>query len=120
MILSASDFNIRDTSDISFAITDAVSVHGIEEAPINFNLAQNYPNPFNPVTTINYQLAKSGHVKLTVFDIRGRIIKTLVNEYQPRGKYKVTFDAVSLSSGIYFYRLELGDFSASRKLILLK
>ncbi len=88
--------------------------------PQNFTLEQNYPNPFNPVTTINYTLPVNSHVKLTVFDITGREIKTLVNQHQINGKHTVLFDASDLASGIYIYKLQAGSFAQSRKVILLR
>jgi hypothetical protein len=88
--------------------------------PDKFNLLPNYPNPFNPFTMINYQLAKTGEVKLIVYDATGREIKTLVNKIQPAGQYRVSFDASGLASGIYYYRLLTVDFVQTRKMLLLK
>ncbi len=88
--------------------------------PSRFQLLQNYPNPFNPVTTIRYQLPKGESVRLTLYDALGRIVKRLVNKQQPAGSYEVVLDARDLSSGIYFYILEAGSFTAVRKLILQK
>src|ERR1035437_1225717 len=88
--------------------------------PNNYSLAQNYPNPFNPTTTINYQLQFSGRVTLKVFNILGREVAALVNEDKPAGNYSVNFDAGRLSSGIYFYILQSGNFIATKKMILLK
>ncbi len=96
-----------------------------QEKPSGFVLYQNYPNPFNPTTTINYAIpsVETRHalsVQLTVYDILGRKVATLVNNKQAPGKYSVTFDASRLGSGIYFYTLRAGDFSATKKMILLK
>lgn len=97
--------------------------------PDKFYLAQNYPNPFNPSTTIKYEipndfspLTKGGlrGVSLKVFDLLGREIITLVNEFQSPGTYEVTFDGSSYASGIYFYKLTVGDFTAVKKMILIK
>ncbi|HTX17125.1 MAG TPA: endo-1,4-beta-xylanase [Bacteroidota bacterium] len=90
------------------------------ELPSSFALAQNYPNPFNPTTKIVYSIAKSSKVTLKVFDILGREVETLVNGVQPQGSYTVTFNAHHLSSGVYFYQLNAGSFSQTKKLILLK
>jgi hypothetical protein len=90
------------------------------EVPEAFNLSQNYPNPFNPTTTINYRLQFSGRVTLKVYDLLGNMVATLVNEEKPAGTYSVIFDAGRLSSGIYFFRLQTGNFSATKKMILLK
>jgi len=86
-----------------------------------FSLSQNYPNPFNNSTMINYQLAMIGEVRLSIFDMQGREITTLVNENQNVGNYSVQFDGSGLSSGIYFYRLSVGsEFVETRKMVLLK
>ncbi len=86
----------------------------------DFRLYQNYPNPFNPSTTINYTLAQSGFVQLKVYDLLGREVAVLVNEDKQIGNYKVEFDAAYLSSGVYFYRMQSGDFFETKKLILLR
>jgi len=86
----------------------------------DFNLSQNYPNPFNPSTKINYSVPVKGNVKLTVYDLLGRKVTELVNEIKPAGKYSVNFDAGELASGTYIYRLKAGNFSISRKMILVK
>lgn len=85
-----------------------------------YALDQNYPNPFNPSTTIKFQLPKDGFVTLKVYDILGKEITTLINEEKSQGKYEVNFNASSLSSGVYIYKIQAGDFTASKKLILLK
>lgn len=90
------------------------------EIPDNYALMQNYPNPFNPVTNISFQLPKSGHVKLTVFDNLGSETAVLMNENLVPGSYNVRFDGSGVSSGIYFYRLETPDFAETRKMILIK
>ncbi|MDX2128750.1 MAG: T9SS type A sorting domain-containing protein [Chloroherpetonaceae bacterium] len=103
--------------------TTALSVGGRAEAvnPVqSFELSQNYPNPFNPSTTINYRLAKAGLVSLKVYDVLGRQVASLVNGRQGVGTYSVQFNASNLSSGVYFYRLQVGEFSESRKMNLVK
>jgi hypothetical protein len=85
-----------------------------------FNLFQNYPNPFNPSTTINYSLAKPGNVKLTIYNAIGSKEAVIINEYKPAGNYSVKFNGSNLASGIYFYRLESGNFSLTKKLTLMK
>ncbi|NOZ61126.1 MAG: T9SS type A sorting domain-containing protein [Calditrichaeota bacterium] len=89
--------------------------------PVDYALRQNYPNPFNGATTINYQLAKRSRVKLEIYNILGRKIRTLVDEVQPTGNHKITWDATDnqrrpVSTGVYFYRLEAEKFVAARKL----
>jgi hypothetical protein len=85
-----------------------------------FKLHQNYPNPFNPSTTIKYEIKELADVELKVFDILGREITTLVHEQKSVGSYEIEFNASSLSSGIYFYRLQAGSFVATKKMILMK
>lgn len=89
-------------------------------SPSEFNLFQNYPNPFNPITNIEFRIADFGFITLKVYDVLGNEITTLVDEFRNAGRYDVTFDATQLSSGIYFYRLQAGEFVQSRKMILLK
>ncbi len=88
--------------------------------PEKFALMQNYPNPFNPVTNINFDIAKTGMVKLVVYDITGREAANLINGELPAGSYKYDFNASSLASGIYFYRLTAGNFTSIKKMILVK
>lgn len=88
--------------------------------PNTFRLEQNYPNPFNPATEIEYTLPIESKVKLEIFDVLGRKITTLVNKFQKAGNYTVTFNAGSLASGIYFYRINAGNFVDTKKLVLIK
>ena len=90
------------------------------EIPDKFSLSQNYPNPFNPFTKINYELRVTNYAKLVVYDVMGKEVVTLVNEKQSPGTYQVEFDAGSLTSGIYFYRLTSGDFTDTRRMMLIK
>lgn len=86
----------------------------------SYNLGQNYPNPFNPATIISYQLPQSGFVSLKVYDILGRKVAELVSENQMAGYHSVDFNASNLTSGVYIYRLNVNDFSQTRKMILLR
>ncbi|MFZ2322655.1 MAG: T9SS type A sorting domain-containing protein [Ignavibacteriaceae bacterium] len=79
-----------------------------------------YPNPFNPTTTIKYQLPKAGHTILKIYNELGREIKTLVNQYQTKGKYEEVFNASDLASGVYYYSLTSEDYYKSGKLLLIK
>lgn len=88
--------------------------------PSDFELSQNYPNPFNPVTKINYQLPEDGFVSLIVYDVLGKKVASLVNEEQTAGTYQTTFDGGRLSSGMYFYKIQAGDFVKTKKLVLMK
>jgi hypothetical protein len=85
-----------------------------------FSLLQNYPNPFNPVTTINYSVAKSSLVTITVYNILGKKVATLFNELKNTGNYSVEFNTDQLASGIYLYRMQAGNFMATKKMILLR
>jgi hypothetical protein len=88
--------------------------------PTVFALEQNYPNPFNPSTTIQFSLPKASDTKLTVYNVLGQRVATLVNEHMTAGVHSVQFDARSIASGVYFYRLEAGSFVTSKKMLLLK
>ena len=90
------------------------------DIPREYKLYQNFPNPFNPVTIINFDIVKSGYVNITVYDALGREIQVLVNESVQPGSYKVNFDAVGLSSGLYFYKIKSGDFTSVKRMILMK
>ncbi|MDR3666388.1 MAG: T9SS type A sorting domain-containing protein [Ignavibacteriaceae bacterium] len=85
-----------------------------------YDLSQNFPNPFNPSTTIKYQIPKSGQVTLKVYDILGKEVANLVNEFKNEGKYDVNFDASKLASGIYIYQLKSNEYTSSKKMMLLK
>jgi hypothetical protein len=86
----------------------------------DYHLYQNYPNPFNPTTKINYQIPELSFVTLKVYDVLGSEVTTLVNEEKSVGSYEVDFDATSLPSGIYFFRLQAGPFVETKKMILVK
>ncbi len=90
------------------------------QLPVAYELSQNYPNPFNPATEIQYSIMKSGSVKLSVFDMSGKLVSTIVDEEQTFGTYKYSFDASGLSSGVYVYRLEAPGFSSVKKMVLIK
>ncbi len=88
--------------------------------PKSYYSSQNYPNPFNPLTKIKYSIPKQSNVSLKVFDILGNEIAELVNEKKPVGNYEVQFDAAKLSSGVYFYRIQAGEFVKTKKMVVLK
>ena len=88
--------------------------------PDEFKLYQNFPNPFNPVTKISYDIPKSGIVSLKVYDVLGNEVATLVDGFIPAGKYDYDFNASDLSSGVYYYKLMADDYTATKKMILLK
>ncbi len=105
--------------DFSFGPLSAVDEAG-NPVPEVYSLSQNYPNPFNPRTTIEYSIPMSGQVSLGVYDLLGREVAQLVDEEQSAGGHRVDFDGSDLSSGVYLYRLQAGDFSEVRSLVLLK
>ena len=88
--------------------------------PTKFDLSQNYPNPFNPTTKINFDLPKDAKVSMKLYDMLGREVATLLNEFRTAGYYTVDFNAANLSSGIYFYRISAGSYNAVKKLVLIK
>ncbi|MCB0722182.1 MAG: aryl-sulfate sulfotransferase [Ignavibacteriae bacterium] len=88
--------------------------------PNTYSLSQNYPNPFNPITTIDYSIPVAGNVTLKVYDIMGREVGSLVNGYKPAGSYNVTFGTSKLASGVYIYKIESGNFTESKKMVLMK
>ena len=95
----------------------------IDNNPINlksFTLSQNYPNPFNPQTTIQYYFPKTANVQLSIYDVNGRLVKTLVSQNQSAGEHEVTFNAADLASGIYYYRLQTDKFTQTLKMVLIR
>ena len=112
---SFSDWIISDADD-----PIALPVEGNPAIADDYELLQNYPNPFNPSTKIKFTIAEFGFVSLKVFDVLGNEVATLVNEEKSAGRYEVNFNAVGLSSGIYFYKLQAGSFIETKKMVLLK
>lgn len=105
----------------AFTVYSTVGIgDGHPHQPDGFYLAQNYPNPFNPSTRIEFQLRDAAPVKLAVFNLAGQEVTTLLNEYRSAGQYSVEFNAGDFPSGIYFYRLTAGEYSAMKKMILMK
>ena len=116
--LSGAGANIDYVQLIKESIASAVENEG--ELPVRFALEQNYPNPFNPTTTIKFSLGKASNVKLIIFNLLGQKVETVFDARMNAGTYTVPFDASRLSSGVYFYRLEAGDFISLKKMMLLK
>jgi hypothetical protein len=110
------------TSTVITAVSTEATTSISEEHRIarEYSMAQNYPNPFNPTTTIEYYLAKAGRVTLTVFDVTGKTIAVLTKGDHSAGKHSVIFDAKSVTSGMYYYRLETAGTSLTRKLMVIK
>ena len=107
-------------SDSIGCIMTGVSNSNFSMLPGSFRLSQNYPNPFNPVTRIKYSVPVQSSVKLILYDVLGKEVKTIVNEVKPAGEYIYDLNASSLSSGVYFYKLEAGSFVDTKRMILLK
>jgi len=106
---------------IDWITEDLSAVEKVSNAvPETWLLAQNYPNPFNPATTIEFQLEKSAHTTLSVYNSQGQLMTALVDEDLNAGTHRVTFDAENYSSGVYFYSIQSGDFSHTRKMILMR
>ena len=98
----------------------ATGIENISVAPTTYSLSQNYPNPFNPNTKIQFSITKEAFVTLKVYDMLGREVETLVNGEKGSGTYEVSFDASTLSSGVYFYTINAKDFNKVKKMILLR
>ncbi len=104
--------------DGTFTYSEEVNVE--VELPLEYSLDQNYPNPFNPSTMIKYSIPEDGNVKLSVYNMLGEEVASIVNTTQKAGRYEVNFDASQLSSGVYVYRIEAANFTSSKKLMLTK
>jgi len=105
----------RPVSDLIVSVNPVTN-----RVPTEFLLHQNYPNPFNPSTTIKFELPKSSEVRLSAYDMLGREVSVLVDERRDAGVHEVKFDGSRLASGVYFYRLQAGDYVASKKMLVLK
>jgi len=116
--------NVNNTDFITLKYSSTIGIqHVSTEMPSEFSLEQNYPNPFNPATKIRFSIPNefsNANVKLTVYDITGKMVKELLNEPLSAGVYEYGFDAANLPSGTYFYRLDAGSYSETKKMILLK
>jgi hypothetical protein len=108
-----------DSTTVTIVLAD-IGNDLIEATPHSYKLDNNYPNPFNPSTKISWQSPVSSWQTLKVYDLLGKEIATLVDEYKPAGNYNVEFDASNLTSGIYFYKLQAGTFAETKKMILTK
>ncbi len=118
-----SDVKILKGAIINGNVYGDTTITGTDEAGEivnNFSLSQNFPNPFNPLTNMEYKISNREFVMLKVYDILGNEVATLVNEEKPAGSYTIKFDGSKLASGVYFYQLFAGNFTATKKLILIK
>ncbi len=122
-LICASGYN-TGYLNVTELLTDTTSTVGVNpmnsELPDGFSLHQNFPNPFNPSTSITYRIKTSGLVSLKVFDLLGKEVAELVSEFQIPGTYSIDFDAGKLNSGVYFYRLQSGDYEDTKRMVLLK
>ncbi len=103
-----------------YGVPESTGVNNKTVVPSEYSLEQNFPNPFNPTTVIRYSLPSASDVKLTVYNLLGEKVATLVDERKSAGSYNIAFNASNLSSGIYFYSLRAGNFLCTRKMVLLK
>ena len=110
---------------ITFGLSLSTDENGKNIIPLKNNLHQNYPNPFNPITSIGYNLTQNGMVNLSIFDMNGKIIKSLVNEFQNAGNYSLTWDGVNfagkeVSAGLYLCVLQVGNTKQTKKMSFIK
>lgn len=94
---------------------------GLEKSiPTNYILGTNFPNPFNPVTKITFGLPEPNHVILNIYDVRGKLVSALINDFRESGYYTVEFNGKGLPSGLYFYQMKAGEFSSIKRMLLVK
>jgi len=114
-------FTLGTTDEVASPLGDLTNVNRLDEQPLTFDLKNAYPNPFNPTTNIEYSIAKKSDVQLTVYNSLGQQVAKLVDlKGQAAGKYKLNWSAQNMPSGVYFYRIEAGDFISLKKMILIK
>ncbi len=111
---------IANRPNICFTVTSLGAGNNTSLIPTKFELGQNYPNPFNPTTKINFAIPKQGMVTMKIYDVLGREVRTLVNEVKQAGNYSVDFNAAEFASGVYFYKLQSGEFTDIKRMILVK
>ncbi|MEO8209622.1 MAG: T9SS type A sorting domain-containing protein, partial [bacterium] len=110
----------RANIQFELSLLTGIAANSISQTPEMFSLSQNYPNPFNPTTKINYSLPVSNFVSIKIFDVLGKEVVNLINERQNAGTYSVEFNAGNLSSGVYFYRIDAGEFTDIKRMVLIK
>jgi hypothetical protein len=110
-----------DIDDVELKDLNPTNLNEItNKIPSEFSLQQNYPNPFNPSTKVKYEIPERSFVTLKVYDVLGKEVATLVNDEKPAGVFEFEFNGAGLTSGIYFYKLQVGDFVETRKMVLLR
>jgi len=109
-----------DTTAVDVILLNPVEINEDDRLPFFFELYQNYPNPFNNLTQIEYELGQACNVKIDIYNIRGGKITTLVERLEQGGRHQVKWEAIDCPSGVYFYKIKAGGFSAARRLLLLK
>jgi hypothetical protein len=121
LIVSVADDSGAAASDTFVVeVVDLTDLEDLATTPLKFGLDQNYPNPFNPVTTINYELPITNYVELSIYNLLGQNVATLVSENQPAGKYQVQWDASEFAGGVYYYKIKAGGFTDVKKMMLIK
>jgi hypothetical protein len=116
--LTAAEIAATWNQDLACGLVGIKQVNN--QIPSSYSLSQNYPNPFNPTTTIKFEIPKAGDVEMKVYDALGKEVGTIVNEFKQAGSYSVTFNGDKIASGVYFYKLTVGDFTATKKMLLVK
>lgn len=116
------DYISQTSANLSFIIEPFGVTSNEDKSSVvsNFDLKQNYPNPFNPSTSISFSIPQQEKVTLKIYNVLGNVVATLVDDVKPAGSYTINFDGSQLSSGVYFYKLETGSYSATKKLTLMK
>jgi beta-glucosidase len=120
ILVGSSSRDIRFQGQITILVPTEVTSDKKPVIPATFKLEQNFPNPFNPSTNFTYQIGKAGFVSVKIYDLLGREVATLVNEFKQAGSYPATWNAASFGSGIYFYKMQSGSFTSTKKMILMK
>lgn len=121
VIFCLSDGYLSEYDSVIITVRRATGINYlIGKIPEIYSLGQNYPNPFNPITHIIYGIPKKARVNIDLYDVNGRFIVNFINEYKEPGYYSVSWDASAHPSGVYFYRIQAGDFTETRKCLLIK
>ncbi len=105
---------------IRLSTNHTIGINENQQTVLKYSLSQNFPNPFNPKSVIKYQISKSSFVSLKIYNVNGKEVSSIVNETLPPGEYETTFDGSNLPSGVYFYKLSAGDFTDTKKMVLIK